>query len=35
MCKVWPLLHRIGSHTPGYRVDTFALVSCFSNDEVA
>jgi len=32
MCKLWPLLHRIGSRTPGWRVHTFTLVICLSND---
>jgi hypothetical protein len=32
MCNLWPLLHRIGSHTPGDRVGTFTLVTCLSDE---
>jgi hypothetical protein len=34
MCKLWPLLHRIVSHTPGTRVYALIFVICFSSDEM-
>jgi len=29
MCKFWHLLPRTGSHTPGYKVRKFTIVTCF------
>jgi len=34
MCKWWPLLYRIGSHTPGFKFTRLHSSFVFSSDEV-